>query len=226
MEDGAEGDGSGVPGGLACGGSRTLSRPRRGAACRCVTRGMSGDEYWRNAYCTDTSCCPLPGRPVEEIRDSRLNAEMVYRGSSVGAPPGDSARCRTARRNAASSRACCTRRPSRRWAQRTVSAAGAEATGRSSASRAGRCWSPRSWAAFRASGACPWSSDPALASYLRATLRVPAWRDAVLVMAAAGRAAAARGRRGIRAVRRRRRTARRCAAERPRRCRRWRDSLP
>ncbi|MFC7848998.1 DUF4192 family protein [Arthrobacter sp. NPDC057388] len=48
---------------------------------------LVGEEYWRNVYCTD-SCCPLPGRPVAEIRDSRLNAEMVYLGSSVGAPPG------------------------------------------------------------------------------------------------------------------------------------------
>src|SRR6478735_771395 len=47
-----------------------------------------GEEYWRNVYCTDSGCCPLPGRPVAEIRDSRLNAEMVYLGSSVGAPPG------------------------------------------------------------------------------------------------------------------------------------------
>ena len=30
-----------------------------------------------------------PGRPVAEIRDSRLNAEMVFLGSSVGPPPGD-----------------------------------------------------------------------------------------------------------------------------------------
>jgi hypothetical protein len=48
-----------------------------------------GEQYWRNVYCTDTGCCPLPGRPVAEIRDSRLNAEMVYLGSSVGSPPGD-----------------------------------------------------------------------------------------------------------------------------------------
>ena len=47
-----------------------------------------GAEFWRNAYCTDPECCGVPGRPVEQIRNSRLNAEMVYRGSSVGAVPG------------------------------------------------------------------------------------------------------------------------------------------
>jgi hypothetical protein len=48
---------------------------------------LVGEDYWRNAYCTDSSCCPLPGRPLDEIRDSRLNAEMVYRGSTVGPGP-------------------------------------------------------------------------------------------------------------------------------------------
>jgi hypothetical protein len=49
---------------------------------------MIGAEFWRNAYCDDPACCGTPGRPIEEIRNSRLNAEMVYRGSSVGAVPG------------------------------------------------------------------------------------------------------------------------------------------
>ena len=47
-----------------------------------------GTEFWRNAHCSDPDCCGMPGRPVEQIRNSRLNAEMVYRGSSVGAVPG------------------------------------------------------------------------------------------------------------------------------------------
>lgn len=48
---------------------------------------LVGADYWRNAYCVDPSCCAPPGRPVEEIRNSRLNAEMVFRGSTVGRPP-------------------------------------------------------------------------------------------------------------------------------------------
>ena len=51
-----------------------------------------GADYWRNAYCLDPSCCAPPGRPVDEIRNSRLNAEMVFRGSTVGAAPGDGLR--------------------------------------------------------------------------------------------------------------------------------------
>ena len=47
-----------------------------------------GAEFWRNAYCSDPGCCGPTGRPVEQIRNSRLNAEMVFRGSSVGAAPG------------------------------------------------------------------------------------------------------------------------------------------
>ncbi|MGP4033192.1 DUF4192 family protein [Pseudarthrobacter sp. 1C304] len=35
---------------------------------------LVGSDYWRNAYCTDPSCCAPPGRPVDEIRNSRLNA--------------------------------------------------------------------------------------------------------------------------------------------------------
>ncbi len=49
---------------------------------------LIGPEFWRNAHCDDPECCGSPGRPVEQIRNSRLNAEMVYRGSSVGAVPG------------------------------------------------------------------------------------------------------------------------------------------
>ena len=49
---------------------------------------IMGTEFWRNAHCSDPECCGPPGRPVEQIRNSRLNAEMVFRGSSVGAAPG------------------------------------------------------------------------------------------------------------------------------------------
>ncbi len=52
-----------------------------------------GEAFWRNAYCLDPSCCPFPGRSVDEIRDSRLNAEMVFRGSSVGEDPACAAGC-------------------------------------------------------------------------------------------------------------------------------------
>ena len=52
-----------------------------------------GADYWRNAYRVDPSCCAPPGRPCGRDQDnSRLNAELVFRGSAVGAAPGDGLR--------------------------------------------------------------------------------------------------------------------------------------
>jgi hypothetical protein len=50
-----------------------------------------GTEHWRELYCTDTTCCPLPGRPVSQIRDSALNAELVYNGSTYAASAAEAA---------------------------------------------------------------------------------------------------------------------------------------
>lgn len=196
---------------------------------------LVGEEYWRNVYCTDSSCCPLPGRPVAEIRDSRLNAEMVYLGSSVGAPPGaastgsadrpaaDDATVMAAER--AWARALAGNRNLRAQFDAVLDAWAAELqavpppavlpeggppdTGsREDGSRepGSRGAGPRS-AGTRPAGprsagtrpAGPRSAgpggglEPELAGFLRASLHVPAWRDAVLVMAAAGRDAAAAG---------------------------------
>jgi hypothetical protein len=138
-----------------------------------------GDSYWREAYCTDVSCCPLPGRPISAIRDSRLNAEMVYRGSSVGPAPEDQgtaaapmpaeARARLRAAEAAWTVPLDLRRSSREQFNVLLD----------------------SWELLLGSGHCP--AEPLEQGFVRATLRVPAWRDAVLVMAAAGRAAAAAG---------------------------------
>lgn len=141
-----------------------------------------GARFWRNAYCTDPSCCVLPGRPVEEIRNSRLNAEMVLRGSSVGAAP-DAHTAATAapRPDLAALEA------ERRWAQQF------------SGSRRGRTQFRQMLAVWaRVLAGLPGKELPAdlgleLAAYLRATLAVQSWRDAVLVMAAAGPVAAERG---------------------------------
>lgn len=141
-----------------------------------------GARFWRNAYCTDSSCCVLPGRPVEEIRDSRLNAEMVLRGSSVGAAP-DAHPAATAapRPDPAALEA------ERRWAQQF------------SGFKSGRMQFRQVLAVWaRVLGGLPGKEPPVelgleLAAYLRATLAVQSWRDAVLVMAAAGPVAAERG---------------------------------
>jgi hypothetical protein len=132
-----------------------------------------GDTYWRDACCTDHACCPLPGRPVEDIRDSRLNAEMVFRGSSVGPPPDGGIQVRSS----------------------------ISSKDRTAMQAAEAAWSDQleirrgSRVQFDALlGFCEGllRSDTGAVlpeghqAFLRASLRVPAWRDAVLVMAAAG----------------------------------------
>ena len=138
---------------------------------------LVGADYWRNAYCLDPSCCAPPGRPVEEIRNSRLNAEMVYRGSTVGAAPGA---------------ALLTPPPGepdpalvqaqQEWAQQFSSH-------KRDRIQFGQVLDV--WARVLQDHAPVLST--ALSGYLRASLCVPPWRDAVLVMAAAGQEAAERG---------------------------------
>jgi hypothetical protein len=48
------------------------------------------ETHWRDYFCTDSGCCPWPGRPVETIRSSLLSTEMVYQGSSF-APSSEAA---------------------------------------------------------------------------------------------------------------------------------------
>ena len=140
---------------------------------------LVGADYWRNAYCVDPSCCAPPGRPVEEIRNSRLNAEMVFRGSTVGAAPG------------------------------TEPPASASGEPDPAVLEAQLDWAPlfavrtrdrrqfgqvlEVWTRVLQAPAPGPTLTAALTGYLRATLCVPAWRDAVLVMAAAGPEAAERG---------------------------------
>ncbi|MDI3194679.1 DUF4192 domain-containing protein [Pseudarthrobacter sp. AL07] len=139
-----------------------------------------GDAYWRDAYCTDPSCCPSPGRSVQAIRDSMLNAEMVFRGSSVGPAPEDGAHPP----------------PTLSGADRTAILAyeetWAEQLDRRRGSRDQFGQLMVQWEALLAN--VPGQVLPVNEiGYLRASLRVPAWRDAVLVMAAAGQAAALAG---------------------------------
>jgi hypothetical protein len=169
-----------------------------------------GDEYWRNLYCTDSSCCPMPGRSVAEIRDSRLNAEMVYLGSSVGAPPGatspgyanttpaDDAAVMAAEREWILALAG---KGSQRaqfdavldaWAAALAAAPPDAALPEAVLPEAAPGRSGQRAPGPRAAGPEK-GLEPQLAGFLRASLHVPAWRDAVLVMAAAGRAAAASG---------------------------------
>lgn len=137
-----------------------------------------GADYWRNVYCSDTGCCPLPGRPLAEIRDSRLNAEMVYLGSSVGAPPGASS--------------AGSPEPEEDPAVLAAEQRWMETLGDRKASRAQFECVLDAWElTLTAEAGTRLPHD--VAGFLRATLCVPSWRDAVLVMAAAGRPAAVAG---------------------------------
>ncbi|MEV7606665.1 DUF4192 domain-containing protein [Paenarthrobacter sp. NPDC089322] len=152
---------------------------------------LVGPEFWRSAFCADQACCPVPGLPIEQIKSSRLNAEMVYRGSTVGMSPRNQAeppslgvhdgvdpavleaeirfteRLRGTWRNER-----CLDAILDVWRQlldshRTTQPEGPEALG------------------------VTISTD--LAGFLRATLGMPVWRDAVVVMAAAGERSAKAG---------------------------------
>ena len=137
-----------------------------------------GADYWRNAYCLDPSCCAPPGRPVEEIRNSRLNAEMVFRGSTVGAAPGDGLLTPQGAADPAVLNA------QRDWAE-LFSARTRDSV---QFGQVLDVWSR----VLNAAAPLP-KLPAALTGYLRASLCVLPWRDAVLVMAAAGRETAKRG---------------------------------
>lgn len=181
-----------------------------------------GAEFWRNAYCDDPEGCGTPGRPVEQIKNSRLNAEMVYRGSSVGAVPGAqgthpaplpvdpavrAAECGWAEQFSPRRRdrtqfdqvldvwtmamQAGTVRENPPGPAQSALAPGAaipdagppDAGNHPAGNLDPTNFDPRT-------AAQPLQLSPELAGYLRASLCIPSWRDAVLVMAAAGRSAA------------------------------------
>lgn len=137
-----------------------------------------GRDYWRNAYCLDPSCCAPPGRPVEEIRNSRLNAEMVFRGSTVGAAPGDGL---VTPPEAVDPAVLDSQRD---WAE-LFSARARDSV------QFGQVLDV--WSRVLNAGAPLPKLPVALTGYLRASLCVLPWRDAVLVMSAAGPETARRG---------------------------------
>lgn len=139
-----------------------------------------GDAFWRDAFCTDPSCCPSPGRSVQAIRDSMLNAEMVFRGSSVGPAPEDGAHP-----------------PPTLSGEDRAAVLASEATWAAQLDR--RRGSREQFGQLMVQWEALLANVPGQAlpvndiAFIRASLRVPAWRDAVLVMAAAGQAAALAG---------------------------------
>jgi hypothetical protein len=139
-----------------------------------------GDRYWRDAWCVDPACCPLPGRPVQQIRDSLLSTEMVYRGSSVGPPPEE----RQPRAAPTLYRAAVLEAEAAWWARLDC-----RRHSRAQFDAVLGLWTRLLARPSEELGQPLVDRD----AFLRASLLVPAWRDAVLVMAAAGQAAAAAG---------------------------------
>lgn len=141
-----------------------------------------GANYWREAYCLDPSCCPPQGRPLQMILDSAVNAEMVYRGSSVGPAPGQKPRSATPVNSLY------------RKAVRESEVTWSEVLDGHRNSRAQLRAILAAWEALLGqSGGGAWLPEVERDGFLRATLLVPAWRDALLVMAAAGKDAAEAG---------------------------------
>lgn len=166
-----------------------------------------GTDYWREAYCIDATCCPFPGRPLQEILDSPVNAEMVYRGSSVGpAPEPQSAPAHSKSAQSTSAESTSAQSPPPHGATaRTVPSLHREAVLEAEAGWAGELDLRRGsraqllavldlWEAVlaRPQGE-PWLPEVERDAFLRASLLIPGWRDAVLVMAAAGKNAAEAG---------------------------------
>ncbi|WP_066301200.1 DUF4192 domain-containing protein [Arthrobacter luteolus] len=62
-----------------------VGRLREGLASRGLelrNGWLSGNGHWRDYFCTSQECCPWPGFPLDQIAGSRLNAELVFRGSA------------------------------------------------------------------------------------------------------------------------------------------------
>ena len=157
-------------------------------ACRSGTPGTSARTTGVTPTAWMPSCCPCPGRPVQEIRDSMLNAEMVYRGSSVGpAPERQDAAARPVPGHAPAPPSW---RPRKQRGRRSWLPPGA--AGHSS----GRSWMPgrTCWPGLPGSPGVP---DVDRDGFLRASLSVPHWRDAVLVMAQQAGTAAEAGAEGL-----------------------------
>ncbi|GGJ20734.1 DUF4192 domain-containing protein [Paenarthrobacter histidinolovorans] len=151
---------------------------------------LVGADYWRGAYCVDEGCCPLPGFPVERIKESRLSAELVYQGSAIGPSP----------RKGFEGLGFARSSPHESQVSEAEVQFGQSMLGRW---RSEACfdavltvWRHVMARALRNDPLDP-VADATLIGLLRTTLKVPAWRDAVVVMAAAGTDAAKSGAEGF-----------------------------
>ncbi|MCD4850078.1 DUF4192 domain-containing protein [Arthrobacter sp. AK01] len=140
---------------------------------------LVGSEYWRSAYCSDEGCCPLPGLPVARIKDSRLSAELVYRGSALGpSPKGKPGIPKLTRTGALDPLVL---EAESRYGERILGMWRSEGCLEAVLT----VWKHVLDVAGPNGPLHP-GPDAELMGFLRTTLKVPAWRDAVVVMAAAG----------------------------------------
>ncbi|MFW0771581.1 DUF4192 domain-containing protein [Paenarthrobacter nitroguajacolicus] len=147
---------------------------------------LVGTEYWRSAYCTDPGCCPLPGLPVDRIKNSRLSAELVYRGSSIGpSPRSEHGKPQLARAGVLDPLVLAAES---RYGKQILGGWRSEPC----LDAVLAVWHhvlKRCEAGYRLDP----GTDADILGFLRTTLRVPSWRDAVVVMAAAGMESAKSG---------------------------------
>lgn len=152
---------------------------------------LVGPGHWRSAFCEDPACCPWPGHPVDRIHDSRLNAEMVFRGSNVApaeAPVREVSPSPADSWDAAAEESAFDGMQEL-WRDRAAFSAMLDAWLGVLDNLAGQGADPGGGAAGEpVPGDLAMSlPDAGAAAFLRASLRIPAWRDAVAVAAAAGR---------------------------------------
>ncbi len=131
-----------------------------------------GPAHWRNYVCTDGACCGWPGRPLDDIVSSALNAELIFRGSGYLDPE---VRARSAVVPLPNAEGEAVRR-----AMQTCSAALAGV----------QCGQEQFMATLQAweLAIARWPEPPAAATsgYLLASLESLTVRDAVLVLASVG----------------------------------------
>ncbi|MGR0160998.1 DUF4192 domain-containing protein [Paenarthrobacter nitroguajacolicus] len=151
---------------------------------------LVGRDFWRSAYCTDLGCCPLPGLPVERIKNSRLSAELVYRGSVIGPPPSSGlGGPQFATPGALDPRVLAAES---RYGKQILSSWRSELC----LDAVLAVWH-HVLKRFGSDDRLHPRVDAEIMGFLRTTLRVPAWRDAVAVMAAAGMESAKSGAAGL-----------------------------
>ena len=158
---------------------------------------LIGRHTWRNYFCPRPECCPWPGTPKQQIADSMLNTELIYRGSVVSdslesavgngfpGPWGN-------RDQVAAAQARFSARVDGRWNEREQFRGTLMLWAQASAGAAG-AGTAKPAAGPRLPAGTPLRGDAELAGFLLASLSDRSVRDTLLVLGAAGLPAALAG---------------------------------